>query len=141
MRLQDGPFRLFAQGKKRVEVRLLDEKRRAIRPGDTLILRHVSSDEYLVRYVVRLHRYPDFKALFAALPPEAMGEGLTAEDLYAYYSPEDEKKWGALGIELCADPDVKKYMTEAEAWDYVSRCVLEKYADAFQELAKGPDWD
>ena len=140
MKLQDDPFRLFAEGKKRVEVRLLDEKRRTIRPGDAILFRRASGTETLTRYVVRLHFYPTFAALFAALPHEAFGcrEGkrLTVEDMHAYYSPEEEQKWGVVGIETCEDEDVQAHMTEREAWEYVSRKVFEKYDAAFRALAK-----
>ena len=140
MKLQDAPFRLFSQGKKRVEVRLQDEKRQRIGVGDAVLFRREGGEETLLRYVVRLHAYPTFAALFAALPSEAFGceEGKrpTAEDMYAYYSPDEEKKWGVLGIETCEEEDVRVHMTESEAWDYTARKVFEKYDGAFRALAK-----
>ena len=140
MKLQDAPFRLFEEGKKRVEVRLLDEKRQKIRPGDAILFHRESGEETLTRYVVRLHRYPAFSALFAALPPEAFGREkespLTAEEMYVYYTPAEEEKWGVLGIEVCEDEDVRAHMTEREAWDYTAGKVFEKYDEAFRALAK-----
>lgn len=147
MKLKDAPFRRMESGEKTVELRLYDEKRQKIRVGDEIVFHHAQSGETLVRYVLRLRVFPDFASLYAALPltkcgyTEAEAESASPADMYAYYTPEEEKCHGVLGIELCADPDVKQYMTEAEAWDYVSRGVFEKYADAFRELAKGPDWD
>ena len=45
MKLQDGPFRLFEEGKKRVEVRLLDEKRQKIRVGDAILFHRESGEK------------------------------------------------------------------------------------------------
>ena len=140
MTLKDAPFRLFQEGKKRIEVRLFDEKRQSLRPGDEIRFHHAETGETLTRYVVRLHRHPSFASLLEALPPEAfgreMGDPLTVAELYAYYAPEEEKKWGVLGIETCEDEDVRAHMTEREAWDYTAGRVFEKYDAAFRELAK-----
>ena len=140
MKLQDAPFLLFAKGKKRIEVRLLDEKRQKIRQGDEILFRRATGTETVTRYVVRLHKHPTFAALFAALPPEAFGcaegERLTADEMYAYYTSAEEQKWGVLGIEVCEDEDVRAHMTEREAWDYTAAKVFEQYDEAFRALAK-----
>ena len=140
MKLQPEYYNFILNGTKRIEIRLFDEKRQKLRPGDEIRFHHAETGETLTRYVVRLHRHPTFASLLEALPPEAFGrerdDPLTVAELYAYYTPEEEKKWGALGIELCEDEDVRAHMTEREAWDYTAGRVFEKYDAAFRELAK-----
>ena len=56
MKLREEPFSMMAEGKKTVELRLYDEKRRAIEVGDEICFRHASDEaRTLTRYVVRLH--------------------------------------------------------------------------------------
>ncbi len=147
MKLNDTPFRLVETGEKRVELRLQDEKRQKIRAGDAILFRHADDlSRTVTRYVVRLHAYPTFAALFTALPMARVGFGsddpqACAAEMRGYYSEAEETSYGALGIELCEDENVRAHMTEAEAWEYTARKVFEKYDEAFRQLAKGPDWD
>lgn len=143
MKLREEPFSMMAEGKKTVELRLYDEKRRAIEVGDEICFRHASDEaRTLTRYVVRLHLYPSFAALYAALPLSALGytaetaASASAKDMRCYYTEEDEKRWGVVGIELTEDEDVRPYLSERELFDYVSREVFRKYDGAFRALAK-----
>ncbi len=143
MRLAAKPFALIEAGKKTVELRLYDEKRQKIEVGDEILFA-LAEDEgrTVTRYVLRLHRADSFGELYKRLPFTALGyteeeaASASAEDMRAFYSAVDEEKYGVLGIELCEDEDVKKYMTDAEAWDYVARGVFKKYDEAFKALAK-----
>lgn len=143
MKLAKKFFLRMKEGKKTVELRLFDEKRQRIEVADAI--RFVCAEDEgqtLLRYVLRLHRAQTFEALYKKLPLSALGyteeeeERASAEDMRAFYSAEEEEKYGVLGIELCEDEDVKRYMTDAEAWDYVSRGVFKKYDGAFRALAK-----
>ena len=105
MTLADTPFRRMAFGAKWVEVRLLDEKRQSIRAGDTITFSHKETPTLL--YTARVKKavsFPTFRDLFAAYPAAALGyeEGKSADfnDMYAYYTREEERKWGAVAIEL-----------------------------------------
>ena len=101
MNLSDRPFEMIRSGKKTIELRLNDEKRRAIRVGD-----HILFNNSLEVEVVALHRYPDFAGLYAAFPLSALGylpqEESTASpsDMLAYYTREQIASCGALGIEI-----------------------------------------
>lgn len=106
MNLRPGPFEQIAAGKKTIELRLLDEKRKQIAAGDTLEFTNTDSGAKLRCIVKKLHIFSDFAALYAALPLEKCGylpeELATArpEDMEEYYSPEKQKRYGVVGIEL-----------------------------------------
>ncbi len=106
MKLFPAPFAAIRSGKKTVELRLCDEKRQMIAIGDTVRFTNTESNETLEAEVIALHRFDSFPALYAALPLDKcgyFGEELSAaspEDMNAYYSPEQQAKYGALGIEI-----------------------------------------
>lgn len=105
MTLADIPFRRMAFGSKWVEVRLFDKKRRAIKEGDTVTFAHKDTPTLLyTARVARVAPFPSFRDLYAAYPPAALGYGeeecANAEEMYTYYAREEEKKWGAVAIEL-----------------------------------------
>ena len=107
MRLRAHPFDLIASGKKTVELRLFDEKRRAIRVGDTVAFtQEGDASRRLLCRVIALHVFPTFRDLYRALPLCACGyteeEASTAShtDMAAYYSQEEQEKYSVVGIEL-----------------------------------------
>jgi len=143
MKLAPRFFFRMKEGRKTVELRLFDEKRQKIEVGDGIVFTCADGEgESLVRYALRLHRAKSFAELYEKIPLSAIGyteeESASASplDMRAFYSAADEEKYGVLAIELCEDEDVKKYMTDAEAWDYVARQVFKKYDGAFRALAK-----
>ncbi len=104
MRLAYDPFDRIDRGEKTVELRLYDEKRRKIRVGD--VIRFECTEEWDVLYVRvnALHVFPSFEALYRSLPPAALGyeDASSADpaDMRRYYSAEEEKKYGVVGIEI-----------------------------------------
>ena len=108
MSLRESPFRAVASGKKVIEIRLFDEKRRKIRIGDRIRFTLSGGTETVTVLVVGLHRFPSFEALYAALIPVvgAVGlgyaEGETADpaDMLDYYAPEAVERYGVVGIEI-----------------------------------------
>lgn len=106
MKLADEPFDLISSGKKTVEVRLYDEKRKQISVGDTIEFFRLNGQGGSVKArVVELHRFGSFKALFESMlfPKTGSGElSVTeaAESMYKYYTKEQESKYGVLGIEI-----------------------------------------
>lgn len=106
MRLADEPFDMIVSGKKTIEVRLNDEKRREISVGDIIIFYRKSNiTDMCAVTVVGLRRYDNFLRLFSAERLADTGcEDLTAEQatqsMYKYYSPEQEEKDGVLAIEI-----------------------------------------
>lgn len=106
MKLRPNPFAAIREGRKTYELRLYDEKRQALRVGDTLRFTETESGETLSAKIVGLHRFPTFAALYDALPLEKCGyrkEELAAaspEDMRAYYTKEEEEKYGVVAIEI-----------------------------------------
>ena len=106
MRLADEPYDMIVSGKKIVEVRLNDEKRREISAGDIIIFYRKSHiTDMCAVTVVGLRRYDNFLRLFSAERLTDTGcADMTAEQaaqsMYKYYSPEQEEKDGVLAIEI-----------------------------------------
>lgn len=107
LNLNPDPFAFIAEGRKTIEMRLYDEKRRTIRIGDLLVFTHTEdTSRTLTAQVKALHRFPDFAALYAALPLEQCGylpeEVATASpsDMNVYYSAERQACYGVVGIEI-----------------------------------------
>ncbi|MBO7761592.1 MAG: RNA-binding protein [Clostridia bacterium] len=104
LHLDPAPFAAIAKREKTVEMRLFDEKRRRISPGDTLHLIERGTGKSLAARVVALHRFPTFCELYKAIPHLALGypRGVTGDpaDMEAYYSEEEQKAFGVVGIEI-----------------------------------------
>lgn len=104
MKLNDRPFEMIKSGKKTIELRLYDEKRRKVNIGDTILFK--SGTEKLTVTVKAIHIFCNFEELYAALPLDKCGysaeELLTAspEDMLEYYSKEQIEKYGVVGIEI-----------------------------------------
>lgn len=97
-------FQAIKEGKKIVEVRLNDEKRRSIRVGDSIeFIKVPQQDEILIVQVVDLKSYDTFEAMYNDIPLKDFDcEGWTIKETidgtYEIYTPEQEKKWGTLAI-------------------------------------------
>lgn len=106
MRLADEPFEKMQRGEKTVEIRLYDEKRQKIEVGDAITFyKGESRDEWISATVVGLHRFASFKELFRSdlFPKTGCGDSTpdeAAENMYRYYTREQEKQWGVLAIEI-----------------------------------------
>lgn len=106
MNLQPDPFNKIKSGRKSIELRLYDDKRRRIAVGDEIEFTCTDGGEKLTATVTDLHKFGSFKELYAALPLSKCG--YTAEelqtasysDMYAYYTAEEEQKYGVVGIEI-----------------------------------------
>ncbi|MBQ7415836.1 MAG: 23S rRNA (uracil(1939)-C(5))-methyltransferase RlmD [Oscillospiraceae bacterium] len=107
MKLHDAPFQKIKSGEKTIELRLFDEKRQKIHPGDQIVFTNNATGETLTKTVAKLHRFDSFEALYQVLP--LLQCGYTAEDIDTaspsdmeqYYSAEEQKMYGVVGIELC----------------------------------------
>lgn len=106
MKLHPQPFSMIRSGKKIYELRLLDEKRRKIAPGDTLVFTNTESGEQIPCSVKNLHIFASFEQLYRALPldrcgylPEELFRASPA-DMEAYYATDEQKLYGVVGIEI-----------------------------------------
>lgn len=106
MKLNPAPFAMIKSGKKTIELRLWDEKRQKIHPGDIITFTNTATREKLRATVEKLHLFRSFEELYQALP--LLQCGYTQEDIHTarpsdmeqYYSAEEQKRCGVVGIEL-----------------------------------------
>ncbi len=104
MKLQPEPFEAIRSGKKIIESRLYDEKRQQIQIGDKIVFKkNPDLMESVTAHVVGLLRYPSFELLFSDFDPGWFG-GTTKiqllEQIRKFYSEEEEKKCGVVGIKI-----------------------------------------
>ena len=106
MKLNPEPFELIKSGKKTIELRLFDGKRQIIKVGDSIVFTHALTGEKLRVNVENLHRFESFEELYKSLPllkcgyTEATVADAKPSDMEEYYSAEDQKKYGVVGIEI-----------------------------------------
>ena len=106
MKLDPAPFLMIASGRKKYELRLNDEKRKRIGIGDEILFTNNATGQTLSARVSGKEVFPDFEALYRALPLSECGyteETIAAaspKDMEAYYSPGEQRKYGVVGIRL-----------------------------------------
>lgn len=106
MKLAPAPFAMIKSGQKTIELRLFDEKRQKIKSGDTIAFTNTATGEKLTATVVKLHRFDSFVELYSTLPLLKCGytvenfDKAAPSDMKQYYSSEEEKRYGVVGIEL-----------------------------------------
>jgi ASC-1-like (ASCH) protein len=104
MGLYDEYFHSVKNGKKIVEVRLNDEKRRKISIGDTIEFTNLHKEnQKLIVEVTNLTTYNSFKEMYENVPLKDFDcDKWTIEDLlegtYKIYSKQQEKEFGTLAI-------------------------------------------
>ena len=106
MNLSPEPFAMIRSGQKTIELRLNDEKRQKINVGDSIEFTQTETGECLIVQVIAIHRFDSFAELYQKLPLLKCGytkaDIATAkpEDMNLYYTPEQQEKYGVLGIEI-----------------------------------------
>ena len=99
-------FQSIIEGKKKVEVRLNDERRREIKVGDMIeFIKVPQQDETLKVHVTGIRKYDTFKEMYEDIPFKDFDcEGWTLNEMidgtYEIYTPEQEKEWGTLAITI-----------------------------------------
>ncbi len=107
MKLFSKPFAMIKSGEKTIELRLFDEKRQQIKAGDAIVFTNTETGETLIKSVVKLYRFNSFEELYEKLPLLQCGYTVgnigkaDPSDMNQYYTVEEQKKYGVLGIELC----------------------------------------
>ena len=108
MTLAPKPYDMIESGQKTIELRLFDEKRQQIKEGDIIVFTHSFTGKSLTAKVLKLYRFETFKELYEALPLLKCGyteeniEDANYNDMNMYYSYEQQKRYGVVGIEICA---------------------------------------
>ena len=106
MNLYTEPFEMIQNGQKTIELRLNDEKLRQIKVGNIIEFTQAETGETLLAEVIRLYNYHSFAELYRDLPllkcgyTESNIVSAKPEDMDLYYTPEQQIKYGVIGIEI-----------------------------------------
>ena len=99
-------FELVKSGVKKYEVRTNDERRKAMKIGDQILLiKEPEKVETLLLDIVDKKEYPNFTTLYDSLPKRDVGfEGRETKDivqeLRRFYTEEQENQIGVVAIEV-----------------------------------------
>ena len=107
MNLQPEAFYMILSGKKIYELRLYDEKRQKIRPGDLLVFSMENSEQMKLKVKVEeVLVYSSFEELYASLPmtqigyDESTAHDASFHDMDAYYPPEKQKQYEVVALKI-----------------------------------------
>lgn len=101
MKLNEDPFERIKNGTKIIEFRLYDEKRRKVKIGDKIEFSKLPDlQEKILVDVLDLYTEPSFEELFEKLYEDKELAKQKANAMYEIYSPENEKKYGVVGIKI-----------------------------------------
>ena len=113
MKLNESPFERIKNGTKTIEFRLYDEKRQQIKIRDQIeFSKSPDLQEKLLVDVIDLYREDTFENLFRKLYTGENEINRKTKSMYQYYSQENEKKYGVLGIKIKINVDSLKYNLE-----------------------------
>lgn len=107
MKLQNEPFKQIKKGTKEIEIRLNDEKRKMFKINDYIEFTNISTLEIMFVKITNLYHFESFEKLFNNFDNSILGCG-SYEEMYKYYSKEEENKYGILGIEIKVLPKVNQ---------------------------------
>ncbi len=107
MKLEKKWFDYIVSGRKNIEGRLYDEKRRRVRIGDCVLFKSTNDrvNRLLYTIVKGLRRYNSFREMLISEGIERVLPGVHninegVNIYYKYYSPVEEQKYGVLAIEV-----------------------------------------
>ena len=104
MKLNDEPFLKIKEGSKTIEMRLYDEKRRLVKVGDIIEFTNRDTLEKICVKVIKLHFFNNFEDLYKNFDNVSLGynkyEESSPDDMEKYYSKEEQKLYGVVGIEI-----------------------------------------
>lgn len=107
MKLQGEPFKQIKKRIKKIEIRLNDEKRKFFEINDYIDFTNISTLEIMFVKITNLYHFESFEKLFNNFDNSILGCG-SYEEMYKYYSKEEENKYGVLGIEIKVLPKVNQ---------------------------------
>lgn len=107
MKLQNEPFKQIKKEIKKIEIRLNDEKRKIFEINDYIEFTNITTLEIMFVKITNLYHFKNFEDLFNNFDNSILGCG-SYEEMYKYYSREEENKYGVLGIEIKVLPKVNQ---------------------------------
>ena len=139
MKLNESPFERIKNGTKTIEFRLFDEKRQLVKVGDKIEFSRLPDlNEKILVDVLELYQERTFKELFDKLGDNDEIAKKNAESMYTIYSPEEEAKYGVLGIKIKIDVDDLKNSIEKfnpfNEQEEVEKRIMLKYINDFDDV-------
>lgn len=107
LKLNPEPFESIKSKEKTVEMRLYDDKRRLITPGDKITFTNINTQEQLICSVLKVNVFKNFSQLYSAYDKKAIGykewEDAKPEDMMQYYPLAKMQSNGVCAIEIKVD--------------------------------------
>ena len=107
LKLNPEPFESIKAKEKTVEMRLYDDKRRLIAPGDKITFTNINTQEQLICSVLKVNVFKNFSQLYSAYDKKAIGykewEDAKPEDMMQYYPLAKMQSNGVCAIEIKVD--------------------------------------
>ena len=107
MNLTPAPLRMIREGRKTIELRLYDEKRKQISIGDIITFVNTEDkDDELTARVTDLYVFDTFEELYDNLPLLECGytkddiASASPADMELYYPKDRQKLYGVVGIKI-----------------------------------------
>ena len=107
MHLNKVPFNQIVEGRKTIEVRLNDSKRKILNIGDEILfISRECEDKTILKTITDLRVYPSFAEMANNEDCVACGfdKGYSAQEVvdcyHTFYTAQDEQKFGVLAIQL-----------------------------------------
>ena len=115
MNLTPAPLKMFREGRKTIELRLYDEKRKQISIGDIITFVNTEDkDDELTARVTDLYVFNTFDELYKKLPLLECGyteddiASASPSDMELYYPKDKQKLYGVVGIKLSLETTIPK---------------------------------
>lgn len=148
MKLNPEPFEKIASGKKTIELRLYDEKRKLIKPGDEIIFTNIQNPNRSISVIVdSVITAASFDSLFKHISLVDCGyeekeiTGTNHLDMNHYYSEEKQRQFGVVGIKFSKSKRSlsEVYVPYDEVKDYILKSVV-KSAKQIPEVNEWYSW-
>ncbi len=139
MKLNEDPFGRMKDGIKTIEFRLYDEKRQQVKIGDQIEFSKLPDmDEKILVDVIDLYQEDSFENLFRKLGNDEETVKKYTNGMYEIYSPENEKKYGVLGIKVKINSDnlkesIEKFVPFNEQ-EEVEKNIMLKFIKDFDDV-------
>lgn len=156
MRLNQEPFDKIASGRKTIELRLYDEKRKLVKPNDEIIFTHIQNPCRSISVIVdSVITAASFESLFKHISLVDCGydekeiTGSNHLDMSQYYSAEKQRQFGVVGIKFSKNTnrslsnvhvpydEVEAYLTKSVAMSVKQTPEVIEWYSWFKSIDRG----
>ena len=146
MKLNPEPFDKIASGKKTIELRLYDKKRKTVLPGDEIIFTHIHNPYRSISVIVdSVITAASFESLFKHISLVDCGyeekeiTGSNHLDMNQYYSEEKQRQYGVVGIRFSTN--TKRSLSEVHVpYDEIEASLTKSVAMSVKRTPEVIEW-